>query len=355
MSQIPTSSEIVQVPLWGQVALAARWARRAACVFMRSRLVHQKWASLIDEPLSYIEELAAAAPDPHELSTGKIRQYSNDPIPDEHYQNLNIPWRGDAGRAYFKAENATRVAADAAFYLLFYGSVENEKGHRDAAEIVADRVERVATLAREVGFYLGKCAESVAEDILLKGQSNEAIKRAIEVRCAAKTSQETISRFLRADYNRLQQEAAKNQWTALCPIPKGFFPSFASFNNPEGNNDFFGNYSSANDKLTARISECPKRLYDISPREFEELIASVYQEFGFDVELTKRTRDGGFDVVAVRYKPEAERYLIECKRYSEDNKVDVSLVRQLAGVVTLEKATKGIFVTTSHFTKPAME
>jgi restriction endonuclease Mrr len=47
--------------------------------------------------------------------------------------------------------------------------------------------------------------------------------------------------------------------------------------------------------------------------------------------------------------------LIECKRYAEDRKVGVEIVRALYGVKTDERATKAILATTSTFSAPAKE
>ena len=99
----------------------------------------------------------------------------------------------------------------------------------------------------------------------------------------------------------------------------------------------------------------PEELLQLTPRQFEELIAELWERFGYQVELTKRTRDGGRDVVAVR-RAEAElRFLIECKRNHLSHKVGVSLVRALYGVKMHEKATKAILATTSSFTQTAKE
>src|SRR5262249_26534719 len=43
----------------------------------------------------------------------------------------------------------------------------------------------------------------------------------------------------------------------------------------------------------------PAYLDQLTPRRFEELIASLFRNHGFKVELTARTRDGGYDIVAV--------------------------------------------------------
>jgi HJR/Mrr/RecB family endonuclease len=38
----------------------------------------------------------------------------------------------------------------------------------------------------------------------------------------------------------------------------------------------------------------------LNRRLFEEFVAELFHEFGYEVELTKRTRDGGRDVIAIR-------------------------------------------------------
>jgi hypothetical protein len=96
-------------------------------------------------------------------------------------------------------------------------------------------------------------------------------------------------------------------------------------------------------------------LLDLSPRQFEEFIAGIWDRLGYTVELTARTRDGGRDVVAI-IKAESEvRYIIECKRYDETHKVGVGILRALYGVKTHEGATKAFLATTSSFTRGAIE
>lgn len=105
------------------------------------------------------------------------------------------------------------------------------------------------------------------------------------------------------------------------------------------------------DELVSRKSN----LFQLSPSRFEELIAEIWDRFGFQVELTKRTRDGGYDVIAIGKKHVDLKFLIECKRYTRENKVGVNFVRALHGVALHEKATKAILATTSYFTKDARE
>ncbi len=114
--------------------------------------------------------------------------------------------------------------------------------------------------------------------------------------------------------------------------------------------------SVVNDQLVEYFLKNPKRLRSIKSRDFEELIAELFDVFGFEVELTQSTRDGGRDIIAVgNQQIAASKYLIECKRYAEPNKVGIQSVRSLYGVVNDEHATKGILDTTSSFTGPAEE
>jgi hypothetical protein len=96
-------------------------------------------------------------------------------------------------------------------------------------------------------------------------------------------------------------------------------------------------------------------LLALSPRQFEELIAEIWTRFGYEVELTAQTKDGGKDIVAIRRTAEARlRFLIECKRYRPERKIGVAVVRGLYGVSISERATKAMLATTSSFSQDAL-
>lgn len=99
----------------------------------------------------------------------------------------------------------------------------------------------------------------------------------------------------------------------------------------------------------------PEDLYSLSPREFEELIASIFSNEGYEINLTPATRDGGIDVIAERKNnlDLPDQWIIECKRYRKDHKVSVDSVRQLAGVRTILNSRNAALITTSEFTKDA--
>jgi len=91
---------------------------------------------------------------------------------------------------------------------------------------------------------------------------------------------------------------------------------------------------------------------DLHPREFEILIDALYDKMGYDTTLTPYRNDGGKDVIAISSElGKEEKLLIECKRYEPD--VGPDIIRALNGVVSSDKATKGVLVTSSDFTPEA--
>lgn len=109
-------------------------------------------------------------------------------------------------------------------------------------------------------------------------------------------------------------------------------------------------------ELLSALKSSPYLLRDLSPREFEEVVAEVFRAKGFVVDLTKRTRDGGKDIIAVHTDGLGiqSKYFIECKHHAENNKVGVDVVRALHGVMnTKDGPNKTILATTSTFTSGA--
>lgn len=120
-------------------------------------------------------------------------------------------------------------------------------------------------------------------------------------------------------------------------------------------NDAFTTITTIDDQIKTFFKKNPEKLHDLSPRKFEELVASILKDMGFGVELTKATRDGGRDIIA-HIKNAVCSYLtyFECKKYAPDNKVGVDIIRQVVGVHHLRKATKSIVVTTGFFSRDAV-
>jgi restriction system protein len=90
-------------------------------------------------------------------------------------------------------------------------------------------------------------------------------------------------------------------------------------------------------------------LIDLTPHAFETVIRDLFQAMGFDTYQTRPSRDGGVDCVAHYTKTViGGKYIIQAKRYV--HRVPVEAVRDLAGALDHERASKGILVATSDFT-----
>ena len=90
----------------------------------------------------------------------------------------------------------------------------------------------------------------------------------------------------------------------------------------------------------------------LSGVEFEQVCKRLLENMGFSVETTKKTGDGGIDLIAYNSQPLLSgKYIIQCKRYT--GSVGEPIIRDLYGVITSERANKGILMTSGVFTKQA--
>lgn len=91
----------------------------------------------------------------------------------------------------------------------------------------------------------------------------------------------------------------------------------------------------------------------LSGVEFEKVCQQLVENMGFETETTKASGDGGIDLIAYNHQPLLSgKYIIQCKRYS--GSVGEPIIRDLYGVITSERANKGILMTTGYFTKSAI-
>ena len=105
-----------------------------------------------------------------------------------------------------------------------------------------------------------------------------------------------------------------------------------------------------NDSVLKFLSENPEELYKLKPREFEEVMAEIYNRLGYDVELTKKTRDGGKDIILRKSDLVGDFiYYVECKKYSSNRPLGIGLVREVLGTIITDKVNGGIIATTFFF------
>jgi restriction endonuclease Mrr len=110
-----------------------------------------------------------------------------------------------------------------------------------------------------------------------------------------------------------------------------------------------------NRSLLEHVQKDHKQIHNLNDREFEMLMAEFFIKQGYGVTLTPSTRDGGKDLILLDKKEFGNHiFFVECKKYALERPVGVGVIRSLHGAIT-GNATAGLVVSTSFFTKPAID
>ncbi|WP_175639116.1 restriction endonuclease [Metabacillus schmidteae] len=104
-------------------------------------------------------------------------------------------------------------------------------------------------------------------------------------------------------------------------------------------------------EILAEVNSIPN-LAEMPWDDFEHLVTELFSLYfskdGIEVKVTRSSRDGGVDAVAIDPDPiRGGKFIIQAKRYN--NVVPITAVRELNGIMSDEVASKGILVTTSYF------
>jgi restriction system protein len=86
-------------------------------------------------------------------------------------------------------------------------------------------------------------------------------------------------------------------------------------------------------------------------RNFEELVAEAYRRQGYSVTEGGYGADGGIDL---ELKKGVERVLVQCKQW-KSQKVGVSVIREMFGVLTDSRADKVVVICSGKFTQQAVD
>ena len=108
-------------------------------------------------------------------------------------------------------------------------------------------------------------------------------------------------------------------------------------------------------------SEVLQRILDASPQFFEKLLLNVLVAMGYGGSLKEagkhvgKSGDEGIDGVINEDKLGLDIIYIQAKRYAPENTVSRPDIQKFAGSLMGKGANKGVFVTTSSFSKKALE
>ncbi len=98
-----------------------------------------------------------------------------------------------------------------------------------------------------------------------------------------------------------------------------------------------------------------------SPREFEKLVVHLLQAMGYGGEVedsgkvTQYSNDGGIDGIIKEDILGFGRIHIQAKRYKLENNVPREDIQKFVGALAVAQSDKGVFITTSDFTKGAYQ
>ena len=116
-------------------------------------------------------------------------------------------------------------------------------------------------------------------------------------------------------------------------------------------------YNSINDDLAADLLQ---KALEASPQFFEQLVLDLLLKMGYGgsngvmAHVTPTSHDNGVDGIIPEDTLGLDKIYIQAKRYT-DNPVGKPEIQQFVGALNEQKASKGVFVTTSTFTKGAIE
>lgn len=89
---------------------------------------------------------------------------------------------------------------------------------------------------------------------------------------------------------------------------------------------------------------------------FEKLVMDLLVRMGYgDGKVTRRSRDGGIDGIIDEDKLGLAKIYIQAKRWQKGNNVGRSEIESFVGAIDRQRGSKGVFITTSDFTKEAYE
>jgi restriction system protein len=98
-----------------------------------------------------------------------------------------------------------------------------------------------------------------------------------------------------------------------------------------------------------------------SPRAFEILVVSLLQKMGYGGEIkdsgvvTQYTNDQGIDGIIKEDVLGLGRIHIQAKKYARETAIQRDDIQKFVGALAVAQSNKGVFITTSYFSKGAME
>lgn len=106
--------------------------------------------------------------------------------------------------------------------------------------------------------------------------------------------------------------------------------------------------------VSKKENQILNKLIALSPVEFEQFVAEVWDSMGWQTELTTRSNDAGIDIVAEKSGVHSEKAVIQVKKYQPGNNIGRPDIQQYDTLRRQEPTVDFVVVvTTSSFTESA--
>jgi restriction system protein len=171
---------------------------------------------------------------------------------------------------------------------------------------------------------------------------------------ALKSNEEINNDYLKQfpEFTAFQQRSNKSNESSETAVVKGEATEMQTPHELLENTVNILNNTLANDILHA--------ILNASPQFFENLVVDLMLAMGYGGtrkdagQATQYTQDGGIDGIIKEDKLGLEMIYLQAKRYT-DKTVGRPEIQAFAGALDMHRAKKGVFITTSTFSKEALE
>jgi len=109
------------------------------------------------------------------------------------------------------------------------------------------------------------------------------------------------------------------------------------------------------------IEEILDTILSKTPYEFEKLVVDLLDKMGYGGlvkdagQVTQQSNDGGIDGIIKEDILGLGRIHIQAKRYKRENTIGRESIQNFVGALAVAQSNKGVFITTSSFSKPALD
>jgi restriction system protein len=106
--------------------------------------------------------------------------------------------------------------------------------------------------------------------------------------------------------------------------------------------------------LASLAQELLNKLRSNSPSFFEKVILKLLSNMGYgEGKVTGKSGDGGVDGFISQDKLGLDKVFFQAKRFAEETPISAHMLRDFVGTLEVNGISKGVFITTSRFTKDA--